>query len=291
MSLFQRKTSGSVVCPACGSLVGVNDDKCYMCGRLYPGMFGFAPVLRRLGADFGFVPLVIGASSVLYGLTLIASGSQLRVVGGGMSFLAPSVQALLLFGASGAVPVFGLGSWWTVLSASWLHGNLLHILFNMMWVRDLGPATAEVIGPARTVVVYVVAGVCGFTLSSCAGRYIGPLPLLGGGAGVTIGASASIFGLLGALVHYGRMSGSSLIHGQAMRYAIILFIFGVIMPGVDNYAHLGGFVGGYVTSAFFNPLTRERGDHMILAFLCLAATLLAIVASVILGLQGLRLGR
>ncbi len=291
MSLFQRKTSGSVVCPACGSLVGVNEDKCYMCGRLYPGMFGFAPVLRRLGADFGFVPLVIGASSVLYGLTLIASGSQLRVVGGGMSFLAPGVQALLLFGASGAVPVFGLGRWWTVLSASWLHGNLLHILFNMMWVRDLGPATAEVIGPARTVVVYVVAGVCGFTLSSCAGRYIGPLPLLGGGAGVTIGASASIFGLLGALVHYGRMSGSSLIHGQAMRYAIILFIFGVIMPGVDNYAHLGGFVGGYVTSAFFNPLTRERGDHMILAFLCLAATLLAIVASVILGLQGLTLGR
>ena len=291
MSLFQRKTSGSVVCPACGSLVGVNEDKCYMCGRAYPGMFGFAPVLRQLGADFGFVPLVIGASSVLYGLTLIASGSQLRVVGGGMSFLAPGVQALLLFGASGAVPVFGLGRWWTVLSASWLHGNLLHILFNMMWVRDLGPATADVIGPARTVVVYVVAGVCGFTLSSCAGRYIGPLPLLGGGAGVTIGASASIFGLLGALVHYGRMSGSSQIHGQAMRYAIILFIFGVIMPGVDNYAHLGGFVGGYVTSAYFNPLTRERGDHMILAVLCLAATLLAIVASVILGLQGLTLGR
>ncbi len=140
-------------------------------------------------------------------------------------------------------------------------------------------------------VVYVVAGVGGFMLSSFAGRYIGALPLLGGGAGVTIGASASIFGLLGALVHYGRMSGSSLIHGQAMRYAIILFIFGVIMPGVDNYAHLGGFVGGYVTSAFFNPLTRERGDHMIAAVLCLVATLLAIVASLLVGLQGLSLVR
>ena len=64
--------------------------------------------------------------------------------------------------------------------------------------------------------------------------------MLGGGAGITIGASASIFGLLGALVHYGRKSGSSLIHGQAMRYAIILFMFGVIMPGVDNYAHPAG---------------------------------------------------
>ena len=287
MSLFQRKTTGSVVCPACGSLVGVRDDKCYMCGRANPGLWGFAPALRQLGADFGFVPLVIGASGVLYVLSLIASGSQLRIVGGGMSFLAPDVQALLLFGASGAVPVFGLGSWWTVLSASWLHGNLLHILFNMMWVRDLGPATADVIGPARTVVVYVAAGVFGFSLSTLAGRYIGPLPLLGGGAGITIGASASIFGLLGALVHYGRMSGSSLIHGQARRYAIILFIFGVIMPGVDNYAHLGGFVGGYATSAFFNPLTRERGDHMLMAVLCLFATLLAIVASLFLGLQRL----
>ena len=291
MSVFQRKTTGSVVCPACGSLVGVRDDKCYMCGRVNPGLWGFAPALRQLGADFGFVPLVIGASSVLYVLTLLASGNQLQVVGGGMSFLSPGVQALLLFGASGAVPVFGLGSWWTVLSASWLHGNLLHILFNMMWVRDLGPATADVIGPARTAIVYVVAGVCGFALSSSAGRYIGPLPLLGGGAGITIGASASIFGLLGALVHYGRMSGSSLIHGQAMRYAIILFIFGVIMPGVDNYAHLGGFVGGYATSAFFNPLTRERGDHILVAVLCLVATLLAIVASVLLGFQGLMLNR
>ena len=85
MSVFQRKTTGSVVCPSCGSLVGVRDDKCYMCGRVNPGLWGFAPVLRQLGADLGFVPLVIGASSVLYVLTLVASGSQLQVVGGGMS--------------------------------------------------------------------------------------------------------------------------------------------------------------------------------------------------------------
>ena len=113
--------------------------------------------------------------------------------------------------------MFGLGSWWTVLSATWLHGSLLHILFNMMWVRDLGPATADVIGPARTVIIYVVSGVCGFLLSSFAGRYIGALPLLAGRRRITVGASASIFGLLGALVHYGRKSGSSLIHGQAKR--------------------------------------------------------------------------
>jgi rhomboid protease GluP len=272
------------VCPSCGSLVGVGDDKCYICGRVNPGLWGFAPMLRQLGADLGFAPLVVGAASVLYVLTLVASGSELQVVGGGLSILAPSIRALVLFGASGAVPVFAQGSWWTVLSATWLHGGLLHIVFNMMWVRDLGPATADVVGPARTVVIYTVAGVCGFFLSSFAGVALGglPIPLLHG-ASFTIGASASIFGLLGALVHYGRKSGSSLIHAEAKRYAVILFIFGLIMPGVDNYAHAGGFLGGYATSAFFNPMSRERGDHMLLAVGCLLATLLAILISVFKG--------
>ena len=281
--MLGRRTTGSIVCPSCGSLVGVGDDKCYICGRANPGMWGFAPVLRRLGADLGFVPLVMGASSVLYVLTLLASGRELTVIDRGFSILAPSTRAMILFGASGALPVFGFGSWWTVLSATWLHGGLLHIFFNMYWVRMLGPATAEIIGPARTVVIYVVAGVAGFLLSSTMGYYGGPIPFLRG-ANLTIGASASIFGLLGALVHYGRLSGSSLIRGQATQYAITLFIFGFIMPGVDNYAHAGGFLGGYAMSAFFNPLTRERGDHFLIASACLLATFFAIGASVLGGL-------
>ena len=157
----------------------------------------------------------------------------------------------------------------------------------MMWVRQLGPATADVVGPARTVIIYTIAGVCGFFLSSLAGFLLAglPIPILHG-AYYTMGASASIFGLLGALVHYGRKSGSSLIHGEAMRYAVILFVFGLIMPGIDNYAHAGGFLGGYAASAFMNPLTRERGDHVIGAVVCLAATLLAIVASLLVGFRG-----
>lgn len=282
--MLQRRTSGSVVCPSCGNLVGVRDERCFICGRANPGLWGFAPLLRRLGADFGFAPFVIGVSSVLYVLTLIASGSELAVMRGGLNILAPSTRALILFGASGAIPVFALGSWWTVLSATWLHGGLLHIFFNMYWVRILGPATAEVIGPARTVVIYTVSGMCGFLLSSFMGYVdVGSLPFLRG-ASVTIGASASIFGLLGALVHYGRMSGSSAIRGQAAQYAIILFLFGFIMPGIDNFAHAGGFAGGYAASAFFNPLTRERGDHILMAAVCLLATLAAIIASFVVGL-------
>lgn len=279
--MFQRRTSGSVVCPSCGSLVGVRDDKCYTCGRANPGLWGFAPLIRQLGTDLGFVPLVIGGSTTLYVLTLLASGSAALRVEGLFSFLSPSVPVLFLFGASGAQPVFGYGRWWTVLSAGWLHGGALHILFNMMWVRQLGPVTAEIVGPARTVIVYTVAGVAGFLLSSAAGAFIPPIPLLRG-ADFTIGASASIFGLLGALVQYGRR-GSSSVGSQAWSYAVMLFVFGLIMPGVDNYAHAGGFLGGYGAGAIMNPHTRERGDHMIIAAGCLLATLFAILFSVVTG--------
>jgi membrane associated rhomboid family serine protease len=201
-----------------------------------------------------------------------------------MNILSPSTRALLWFGMSGALPVFGYGAWWTVLSATWLHGNLLHIVFNMMWVRDLGPATADVIGPSRTVIIYTISGICGFLLSSVMPLVPLPIPFVHGAA-YTLGASAAIFGLLGALVHYGRISGSSLTYSTALRYAVILFVFGLIMPGVDNTAHLGGFLGGYATSAFFNPMTRERGDHLLAAIACLAATLLAIVFSIVHGIS------
>jgi membrane associated rhomboid family serine protease len=281
--MLGRKTSGSVVCPSCGSLVGVNDDRCYSCGRANPGLWGFGPLLRRLGADLGFVPLVMGASSAIYLVMLIASGTDIRM-DGMMSIMAPSTSVLFLFGASGAVPVFGFGRWWTVLSAGWLHSGLLHILFNMLWVRQLGPATADVIGPARTVIVYTVAGIAGFLLSSIAGTIMGNSPIFFlRGAGFTVGASAPVFGLLGALVHYGR-TGSSLMKQQAMGYAATLFVFGLIMPGVDNYAHAGGFAGGYLTSAFFNPMTRERGDHLVVAVICLVATFAAIAFSILHGL-------
>src|SRR5438105_15633174 len=98
--MFHRKTSGSVVCPSCGSLVGVNDQQCYTCGRRNPSLWGFSPLLRQLGSDLGFVPLVIGASTILYVLSLLLSGGNVGMRGGLFSILAPSTQALVILGAS-----------------------------------------------------------------------------------------------------------------------------------------------------------------------------------------------
>jgi rhomboid protease GluP len=105
------------------------------------------------------------------------------------------------------------------------------------------------------------------------------------GGQFTVGASASIFGLLGALVYYGRRSGSSAVGSEALTYALMLGFFGFIMPGVDNYAHAGGFGGGYLAARLLDPLQPERIDHIAIAVVCLAASVLAVVASVLHGFQ------
>ncbi len=141
--------------------------------------------------------------------------------------MSPSTQALFLFGASGQIPVFELGRWWTVLSAGWLHGGILHLLFNMSVVRSFAPATADLYGPGRMVILYTVSSITGFLFSSVTYEYLPWIPLgrllgiLGlGGAHLTLGASAPIFGLLGALLYYGKRTGSRVIREQMVGYAI-----------------------------------------------------------------------
>jgi rhomboid protease GluP len=284
--MFGRQRSGSVLCPACGSLVGVRDAQCFNCGRRYPAMWGMTALLKNLGDDMGFVPFVLGVCGLLYVCTLVVDSSGVET-GGALSFLSPSGRSLFLFGSSGAVPVFRLGRWWTVLSAAWLHAGLLHIVFNMMSVRNLAPAMIHLYGPGRTVLIYTIGSVVGFTASSVAGAYLPNIPLLHGSS-FTVGASASIFAFIGALVHYGRRGGSSYIKQQAMGWALYGVFIGVAIPNIDNWAHLGGFVGGYVASRWLDPLTPERGDHVVAGLVCLALSIASVVASVVTGLPYLR---
>jgi rhomboid protease GluP len=279
--MFKRQTTGSVVCVSCGYLVGVNDETCYNCGRRNPGLWGFAPALRTLGHDLGFVPLVTGLCVIVYVASLLTTGG-LASGGGLLGLLAPSPYSLLIFGASGVVPVFSYHRWWTVLSACWLHANLLHIAFNLLWIRQLAPAVAELYGAGRMVVIYVIAGVLGFVLSSLAGATLAflPIPFLQPAA-ITVGASGAIMGLMGALIYYGRRTGSSAVSSTAWNWAIPVFIFGLIMPGIDNYAHIGGFAGGYLAGMMLDPLKPERINHILWAVICLVLSVLSVVVSVI----------
>src|SRR6266851_8157204 len=194
--MFGRARTGSTLCPSCGMLVGVNDSKCLGCGRARPGLFGLTALLRQHGLDDLFVPIVMWGCGAMY-LSSLAMDPSAIGAQGILSMLSPGLKSLFVLGASGAAPVFGYGRWWTVLSASWLHGGVLHIVFNMMSVRDLGPAVAQLYGGARTVIIYTAAGVIGFTASSAAGAFLPFLPSFLHGATLTLGASASVFGLLG----------------------------------------------------------------------------------------------
>jgi rhomboid protease GluP len=78
-----------------------------------------------------------------------------------------------------------------------------------------------------------------------------------------------------------------MVKSQAMSYAVTMFVFGLIMPGIDNGAHLGGFIGGYFAGKWLDPLKPERMDHFLGAGLCLVATVLAILASLIITVPSL----
>src|SRR4051812_24240807 len=111
-----RQKWGSVVCPSCGNLVGINDQQCFTCGRWNPGLWGFAPLLSRLGRDLGFTQFVVGACIALYALMLFTDPNGINLTPS-FGFLSPSILSLFLFGGSGVVPVFAYGRWWTVITA------------------------------------------------------------------------------------------------------------------------------------------------------------------------------
>ena len=276
--MLKRQTSGSVICTSCGVLVGVNDSTCYNCGRRNPGLWGYAPLLRTLGQDMGFVPFVIGMCGIVFILTLIYSGPNIGMRGV-FSFLSPSTPAIIVFGASGIVPVMRLDRWWSVLSAGWQHGSVLHLLFNMMAVRQLAPAIADLFGPGRMVIIYTVGSIAGFTLSSV----MPPFPFIGG-APFTVGASASIAALIGALLAYGHRTGSSIATSQATSNLLMLAVYGLMMGSViNNLAHAGGVLGGYVAARVLDPVKPERIDHIAIGIACLAASILSIIWSFIDG--------
>ena len=255
---MMRQAQGSIVCAQCNNLIGINEEHCPFCGAWRPGLFGWAPVIRSvIGSRLELITLIGGACVTLYALGLFLQPEALLQGQGLLSFLSPSGRALFQLGMTGGF-AWELGWWWTLLTAIYLHGGLLHIFFNMYWIRILGPSATEVFGPARTFVLFNVAGVAGFLLSN----------LMSGGP--TVGASGAIFGLMAALIVYGRKRGSSVITQQLWGYVIMIGILGFVMPGVNNWAHGGGFVGGWIIAHLMGFIDEQReSTSMIIASLVL----------------------
>jgi len=260
---------GSMICPQCGKLIGVSEEKCPFCGAWQPGMFGAAPKLQRLfGGKLDLIPPIVTTCIALYALALALQPDAIFARFSLFNFLSPGSRALYQLGMTGGA-AWQQGWWWTLLSAIYLHGSLLHIFFNLMWVRDLGPAVSNAYGPARAFVIFSFAGALGFLISNLAS------------GSPTIGASGSIFGLLAALIVYARKTGESMMKMQLYQWALIMFVMGFMMSSVNNWAHAGGFVGGWV-AAHVMPASHEKRESpavQVTAIVLILATAGAFVMS------------
>ena len=230
-----RKPTGAILCPRCGRLTHPDAAECLVCGLPRPGRWLWAAGLGRLLRTGSFSGLVTVTCVAAYVLSLLLDPLASLRPSGPFDLFSPSHHALMDLGMTGAIP-WARGGWWTLFTAIYLHGNLLHILFNVLWIRQLGPAVEQLYGSGRLVIIFTVSGVLGFVVSNMLG-----VPF-------TIGASGSIFGLLGAMVAFGRRRGGvfgGMVLRQYGQWALVMFAFGFFMSGVNNIAHAGGFVGGF----------------------------------------------
>lgn len=145
---------------------------------------------------------------------------------------------LYLFGANVKEAVVG-GEIFRLITSTFLHASLLHLLFNMYALYIIGNQLESYIGKIKFLVVYLVSAISG-SLMSCVFT-----------TGISVGASGAIFGLLGSLLYFGyhyRLYLGSVLKSQIIPLILINLIFGFMDPRIDNAAHIGGLIGGYLTT-------------------------------------------
>jgi rhomboid protease GluP len=268
----------SILCPNCRKLISVDEPECPYCGLKRPGLHNTAGAVRKIFFGSNPVMTIIYINIAFYVLSLFLGGISND---GSFNFLSPSGQSLFALGATGTIPVIGAHRFWTLISASFLHGGIMHILFNMMALYQLGPFVLREFGFHRFINLYIITGACGFAASVIFG-----VPF-------TIGASASICGLIGAIIYYGKSRGGSYgeaIYKQAMGWVVGLIFFGLIFPGINNWAHGGGLLSGIALSFLmgYNDNKPESAWSKLLAFACILLTAAILIWAVISSLLPLR---
>lgn len=176
----------------------------------------------------------------------------------------PNSQALALMGWA-EIGQLMQGNWWILITAMFLHGGVLHILFNMLWVRDLAPQTEILFSPHKMVIIYVLSGIGGnlaALYTPIIARSVLMIPM---NSYPVVGASGAVFGLIGAIIAFGRKRGGlwgRQIARQLGMWAAILIAMGFIFPGISNAGHIGGFVSGYLIGRIL-PLQSKAGSNKI----------------------------
>jgi rhomboid protease GluP len=236
------------MCPHCRAFITTKDKICPYCetevGPRAAELRNPAAMLGGLIPTEHFATVIILTVCVgMYLVTMLASAK----VG--------EANALIRYGAALPEGVFH-GQWWRLITAGFLHGNLMHIGFNMWALMDVGRHAEEIYGPKRMVVIYIASTMGGFLLSMLRGTML------------SVGASAGLFGLIGAMIAVGLRhkwsAEAAAIKAFYIRWAVYGLLWGLLpFFRVDNAAHLGGLMTGMaVAYAAGTPrefsVTREK---------------------------------
>jgi rhomboid protease GluP len=251
------------ICPSCGTLVGINTNRCHQCGTNLN--FSMAAINKRFSGIFGgrapVTTALLIANILIFGVSVVATLQAGQ--GGGLRILwSLDGEVLYRLGALWA-PAIVHGEAYRLVTAMFLHAGLIHIGFNMMVLMDIGPVVEEVYGSARYLFLYTAAGITGYILSAF--TPFRPHPALG------VGASGAILGLIGVMIAITtKRGGSSMqaLRSRLVSWVVSIFVFGFLVSGVDNWAHFGGLAGGFLLGKTFadrepmNPSELKRAQAL-----------------------------
>lgn len=136
-------------------------------------------------------------------------------------------------------PAIRDGQTYRLITGVFLHGGFVHLLFNCYALYVIGSQVENFLGKFKFLVIYLVAGISGALFSMIFGN------------SASVGASGAIFGLMGALVYFGyhyRVYLGNVIKSQIIPLIILNLCLGFMMSGIDNFAHIGGLIGGTLMS-------------------------------------------
>jgi rhomboid protease GluP len=250
------------MCPSCRAFITTSDRTCPYCGQQVGPR---AIDVRQPGAILGGLIPQAHFTTIL--ILLINFGLFI-----GTLFLERTIgesNAIAVLGDKWGPSIFQGHEYWRLVTAGFLHGGWLHILMNSWVLYDLGAQVEQVYGTPRFLVLYFVGTVGGFYLSA----KINPMV-------PSVGSSAGIMGLIGAMIAFGvahRSSMGTAIRNFYGRWVIYIIAFGLI-PGfsVDNWAHIGGlaagFVIGYAAGTPIRSSAAREGAWRVLAAVCVLLT-------------------
>ena len=264
----------SILCPNCKKLISTSESQCPFCGTGRPASWWKNNSWFRGFRDSNqFVKILIMINVGMYIIAILFNPRATGLSLNPLTFLSPSNTSLLLLGATGTVPIDKYHRLWTLVSASFLHGGLLHIFFNMAALRQLAAVVNREFGVYRMFVIYTLSGIFGFLISYLAG------------ISLTIGASASVCGLIGALLYYGKSRGGiygRTLYRQVGTWVVFLAAFGLMVPGINNWGHGGGILAWIVTGFLlgYQEKKKENIVHKIFAAVCAMVTLVVLMWAV-----------